>query len=228
MYAVDDNHSNHHIVPRGDLLYLWNYIHDDNRFIEIIRRKIELEHQYAKWSRQDFDPEGRFEELRRVEAKRYGMFQDLLKALCPKGYDYFGKVQHIMTSNAFAWTGWNLFKGWELSHRTDDPVIISAREGSLNRSERTRPHGFNPRLWYYLKDPSIGLYTQIQQLKETSQKPTSDDSKILNEIYSTLQSILTLWKSFNPSQHKIHGFNPEEWDVMGERSGHKLYRVKPS
>jgi hypothetical protein len=222
MFEVQENHSNHHIIPRGDLLYLWDYVYDvptyqpvTDRLKEAIRLQVIAESLNAKRRKTPFNSQERANFLYNEQLKVYGQLRQHLNELCVTYYDRYGRYQSVNGPIGFYWAEWNLFKGWNSHHRSDDPV----RDGE-DRSEKNKPHGFNKGLWECLKNPKTGLYHGIQSLKQSTLSGVPNIS-LLSQLDESVVKIIELWIRL-PKHHKIiHPFNPDEWE-----SQKGLYRVR--
>lgn len=114
---------------------------------------------------------------------------------------------------------WNLFKGWNGTFRVDDPKDIAVELHSKDYSERTRPQGFNPQLWHWIKT----LYGNIQDLKSIHET----DVKMEEELFNTLSELTKGWTDPRTQSSIIHAVNPDEWgELIERRDGHALYRVR--
>lgn len=242
---VNENHSNHHIIPISDLLYLWDYFHKldaqtirdiikivksecNERLLQGMSRlnkyvldyypdsnerafhledgKKELNKKISQFS------EKRYQELYRENLnKKYAQFYLLFKTLSPN-------YQNNSSTN-FAWSFWNLFKGWKKDYRTDDP----ASEYSSDFSEKIRPKLFTRTLWHCVKNPNDGLYHRIQQLKSTSVPNSANEATLFN----CMHTLANTWSRQTKSGNHPHQYNLEEWEKMGIKNGHDIYRVKP-
>ena len=234
-YSIEpyDNHSVHHIIPIADLLFLWDYFHtlDEASRIEIRRIANEFASNYRndKIAKLDNESRTRKTEIPKIKVKskeiynrkyeelhnkflseRYACFITILIQLCPK------KAQRP-DRTWFAWSFWNLFKGWKKDYRTDDP----ADGCRLDLSEKVRPQNFNPRIWTHLKDPESGLFRKIQLLKRN---PELNNQNKAN-LYSCLNALHDEWN--RRREKSIHPYNSAEWQHMGSKDGHKIYRVRP-
>lgn len=255
IYKTLENHSCHHIIPMTDLLYLWEYLHtiSDDQMMAINQRvtlecSIERQKKIALMNndlngydqrerrflveqkrQQTTEIESQIELLKNAKIKeyreqalihRYGIFLVLLQNLCAPNtvHNIYDLKQD---KAAFTWSCWNLFKGWEGSYRQDDP----ARDGSYDYSEKTRPKYFDVKMWSCLKDPNTGLHSQIQQLKSIKNPNTN----VTSSLYKSLKSLETEWtKRQQNGNQTIHGFHQDEWEEMGKRDGHSVYRIKPT
>lgn len=241
-YDVSAHHSNHHIIPIADLLYLWDYFHtlDENTVYEIRRTinkmVIKFKQQKTKELNEDIrtfyrsesqqkwedgmaqinrDAQNleklQFSELYRMKLlENYSIFYDILSTLCP----------NLMFDRTwFAWSFWNLFKGWKKSYRTDD-----TEDGcTLDFSEKKRPVSFTPTLWNCIKDDNEGLYRRIQQLKATA----TPNSANKTTMYYCLTTLAKEWEKRSHTRTKICTYRDSDWDLMGCKDGHDVYQVKP-
>lgn len=195
--VTDENHSVHHIIPCFDLLFMWDYL----------------------------DPRG--------DNNFYGYedFRDVLKFLSPLSLRDDGRPimegdrktpRREFTRTHFAWSWWNLFKGWKGDLRFDDP-----KDGSEtgDRSEKVRPLRFNPELWGAVKE----LYEAIQLLK----MPPYNNKKKEENLLAKLKHVNSIWQGMNKLvgsreiYPKIHEFDSEEWKVR-YRDGALLFGVRNS
>ncbi len=242
-YPVREHHSNHHIIPISDLLYLWDYFNtlDSQSDIEV-RRLVSTEVQNKKWALQtelqneinqfySHEREQHFrtghaqisERLNRFAEERYRVLYG--QKVFKKYYVFHWVFASLSPSfqnnaNAFAWSFWNLFKGWERRYRTDDP----ADGCTLDFSEKTRPISFSHTLWACIKDDQAGLYRRIQQLKATA---TPNEAN-LTTMYNCLTTLAQEWEKRRLTERKIHRYRESDWDRMGQKDGHEVYQVQPS
>lgn len=198
LYRVDNHMSNHHIIPMGKLLYLWDYFYTSSELPRDIwdsksRRKGEQSHYNDHVER------------------TYATARDLMFRLIanPTG-------EPRENRDKFAWACWNLFKGWNGDYRTDDP------ESNL---EETRPQGFLTKQWEHI----YNLNSSIEELWKTSQRfDPREIQKSQQNVIVVLREFYSYLNKFRPSRvGLIHLFYEPEWEVMGNRQGHRLYRVKP-
>lgn len=223
MFAhTEANHSNHHIIPRGDLLYLWNYAHDVPTFQPIMDRlrgaidiQVTKESLVAKKKEAPFNAKQRADALYDQHLAVYGRLRRCISGLYITFYDCHGRYQVMNESIGFYWAGWNLFKGWNEHYRSDDPL----HDGE-DRSEKTKPKGFNKGLWSCLKDPKTGLYQRIQELKQATLKGVPDVGLLL-QIEQSLLGIRELLDK-NSALKLPHPYNLAEWEPRGVG----LYRVR--
>ncbi|MCC2667239.1 MAG: hypothetical protein K0S63_1155, partial [Gammaproteobacteria bacterium] len=112
----------------------------------------------------------------------------------------------------FAWSFWNLFKGWELKYRQDDP-----KYDGVDKSEKNMPKNFNEELWLAVKN----LHAVIQKLRATE----SPVPAIEEEIFQSLSAVKSSW---DRTGHKdaIYGYKRNDWVRVGWKDGHELYRLK--
>lgn len=243
-YNVLANHSNHHIIPIGDLLYLWDYCdHLDHGTLNQIRDRVNGE--VAQRSREEItalrgdirgnyrDEPQRFvagqaeikERLARFkERRRRELVSEVLNGL-------YGAIKRILIrltpgnrndKTWFAWSFWNLFKGWEKDYRDDDPAALSCPDFS----EQVRPETLDPRLWSCIKDRREGLYRRIQELKTVTRNQVAEDN-----LHRSLVALDCVWSERGRRDQCIqciHPYNASEWEPVGRRSGHDIYIVKPS
>lgn len=154
----------------------------------------------------------RFENLQKDRLlKKYTPFYNLVTRLCAPSQS---------NRSLFAWPIWNLFKGWERDYRIDDP----ADSCTLDFSEKVPPKTFSDSLWKCLKDSNQGLYKRIQQLKVTDQLNSTNE----RTLYDCMHTLAQEWSERNKQSAGIHPYKPDEWEHMGKRNGHNVYRVKPS
>ena len=225
IYKVENEayHSTHHIIPIDNMLYLWDYFYRlDEETCNIIRDQVKEEASFSsKKYNQKLDRKNRYSKLyKKVLERQYGKFHLLLDNLCPSFYEKNTKIE-LKHQKGFAWSLWNLFKGWNGTNRIDDPAVVALQNHSIDFSEKTRPKNFNEDLWEYVK----ALNDQIQILK----KIKTLDTTIENNIYLVLLNLEQTWKQLpKQARRTIYSFNEEEWKLMGKRDGHSVYRVKPS
>lgn len=226
VYNVDLNHTAHHIIPIDDMLYLWEYLHhlDEETRIEIRNQINSDARKFAKKQKRRLGPQeiesakNRFAQLCNEKIRtRYHGFHVVLADLCPSFYDDHEKKE-LKDKSGFAWSLWNLFKGWNLEHRADDPTRVAAELHLPDFSEKTRPNGFDTDLWRCIKS----LNEQIQILKKSRVRAEADE----RQLYQSLCALRGTWLSFTESNQVIYGFDPDEWIVMGRKNGHDIYKVK--
>ena len=242
-YPVKEHHSNHHIVPISDLLYLWDYFNTLDCQSELeVRRIVSAEVQERKWALQtslqneinQFYPHEREHHLRvgnaRITERLNHFSEQRYRAVygqrVTEKYYLFHMVFQSLSPNfqnnasAFAWSFWNLFKGWERSYRTDDP----ADGCTLDFSEKTRPASFSHALWTCIKDDNEGLYRRIQQLKATATPNAANRAT----MFHCLTALANEWGKRNQAARQIHKYRGSDWEPMGKKDGHDIYQVKPS
>ena len=242
-YPVKEHHSNHHIIPISDLLYLWDYFNTLDHQSEMeVRRVVGIEVQERKWALQtklqndinQFYPHERDHHLRTGTAQiteRLNRFSEeryrvIYRQQVVEKYYLFHIVFASLSPNfqnnasAFAWSFWNLFKGWEKNYRTDDP----ADGCTLDFSEKTRPASFSHTLWTCIKDDNAGLYRRIQQLKAT----VAPNSANKTTMYCCLTTLAKEWEKRSHNERRINRYGESDWNPMGQKDGHEVYQVKPS
>ncbi len=209
MYNVQDDHSNHHIIPQGDLFYLWHYVSDTLTYQPVndklkcaILMQVKTELLNPKKTKQ------RAGQLYADQLDLYTCLQNKFKKLLEISYKDQYQIQE--TTKMFCWFGWNLFQGPDANHRTDDPKSSSDK---TDLSEKHKPKKFNKELWECLKNPQTGLYKSIQVLKQATLKgvPGTD---LLFQLDTSLATIIDLLKK-SPSLVKTYPFNPTEWEEQG-------------
>ncbi len=243
IYLTQDHHSVHHIVPIADLLFLWDYLHslarDEINQIKkhvaeatakqkaaITKQQYADLHAYYGNQEPQYQRENHKATVQQIKntatqfmnnlqqqlitqelQHQYARFYKLLDTLCP---------EDNVTRTGFAWSWWNVFKGWERDYRTDDP----SHHKGIDFSEKIKPATFNLEIWNCLKIPSVGLYYVIQELKRKKKQ----DSAIENKLYQSLLSLTKVWKKI---RHKtIHDYTVNDWLDVGNKHGHKVYCVK--
>jgi len=212
MYNVQDDHSNHHIIPKGDFFYLWHYINDmltyqpvNDRLKSAILKQVKRESLTAK---KGFYPKKRANELYDAQLELYNRIRNNFNELLQLSY-----IDHYPSSEItkrFCWFGWNLFQGPDANHRTDDP---SSSSDNTDLSEKHKPKKFNKGLWDCLKNPQTGLHQKIQALKQATLKGVPD-TNLLFQLDASLATIIDLLKK-SPSLVKTYPFNPTEWEEQG-------------
>ena len=206
MYKVHDDHGNHHIIPKGDLFYLWHYVSDtltyqpvNDRLKGAILMQVKTELLDAKKTKQ------RAGQLYSEQLNLYTCLQNKFKKLLEISYK--DQYQPQETTKRFCWFGWNLFQGPDSNHRKDDPKF------SIDRSEKKKPREFKEKLWDCLKNPQTGLHQKIQALKQATLKGVPD-TNLLFQLDASLATIIDLLKK-SPSLVKTYPFNPTEWEEQG-------------
>jgi hypothetical protein len=212
MYNVQDDHSNHHIIPKGDFFYLWHYINDmptyqpvNDRLKSAILKQVKRESLTAK---KGFYPKKRANEPYDAQLELYNRIRNNFNELLQLSY-----IDHYPSSEItkrFCWFGWNLFQGPDANHRTDDP---SSSSDNTDLSEKHKPKKFNKGLWDCLKNPQTGLHQKIQALKQATLKGVPD-TNLLFQLDASLATIIDLLKK-SPSLVKTYPFNPTEWEEQG-------------
>ena len=213
-----DQHSNHHIIPRGDLWFLWEYFATSARKQVEETVKSEVLEAKRKGKSIKFDKTARINELLAQEERRYASIRHTLNQLSPEW-----PTPRDHQARRFAWSYWNLFKGWKGEFRLDDPV----RDG-FDRSEKRKPKNFNKRLWESLKSQNVGLYDCIQALRAASKRGLTSPY-ILENLENALNNIYSAWASFQKSNRTIYIFDEDEWEEVGylaHPTDHTLYKLK--
>jgi hypothetical protein len=216
-YGVDpSSQQNHHIIPRGDLWFLWEYFFTGPS-TELIKEVVLREQLDAKRVKRAFDFDSKFAELLASEKVKYLPIKKMLEQLSPD-WDAANRF-----ARRFSWSYWNLFQGWQgASFREDDPAKV--QDAVHGRSEKQKPNGFDEKLWDALKKPYTGLYFRIQSLKEASKIGLPDPS-LLEALGVSLRNLCTIWFGLPAKERIIHPFNPNEW-ILSQTTG--KYRVKPT
>ena len=241
-YRVNLSHSNHHIVPIDDLLYLWDYFHTlDENTVEQIRFQVNNECRKFKKLRtqalnrdiDEFYPTERQQKWedgirdinQAAELFKNNRFDELYRDILLQKYCLFYRVLIRLCPNEtfdrtwFVWSFWNLFKGWEKNYRADDPADGCSRDFS----EKRHPKSFSSSLWNCIKNPETGLHHRIQQLKATKEINSSHETI----LFSCMDTLAKEWSKRRPDEKIIHPYKAEEWDYMGQKDGHEVYQVKP-
>ncbi len=248
-YKLEDKttHSNHHIIPIADLEYVWDYFYKLEDTVDQTLKKI-AKLNTKKLSKRDENAlnsnvkdypiedrkhiwtqgrdsvkqklgrktEEEYQKIYALELKsQYGEIHGLMAALCQPNNN---------EKTFFVWAWWNLFKGWKKTYRVDDPsdgVGVHCRD----YSEKTKPKNFPPNIWICLKNTETGLYQCIQNLKRTK---FPELKKAENELKNSLQALAYEWRKRGEKGQKIHPFIQSEWQKVGERDSHYIYRIKTS
>lgn len=255
-YNLQDptRHSNHHIIPIADLIYLWTYFHTldaesknvlskeiDKDFEPILISQLnalqsEIETFYPGERKQHWDR--RHEEIlnslndkkknelaSRVEKEllcRYNEFFKLFMYLLNVPLKVYSPAKNFDAyKNQFAWSYWNLFQGWSSAYRSDDP------KGQEDDSEKNKPLGFNSDIWECLKERQNGLFFQIKDLKKVPINRKSDAIQIENSILNKIKHLATVWYELPPNnKQRIHPFDSNEWQKVGQKEGNDVYKLK--
>lgn len=251
-FQVAANHSNHHIIPIDDLLYLWDYFHTlDKDTLQGIQKIVAIEakelyeeknkamlKEFKSYPRDEYAYRwnNRHKEIQQIEDEvatfKINRFNEMYKEQVKNLYFEFHLILYSLLSSYdskndqanrtwFAWSYWNLFKGWKLDYRYDDPA--KKPQGS-DFSEKIKPAGYSPRLWKCLKDKPNGLYNQIQELK----KLPYSNKHVENAVYGSLKALSNEWSQRRQNEKIIHPYNSQEWEIMGSDDNHPIYRVKPT
>lgn len=239
-YFVAMNHSNHHIIPQMDLLYLWDYFHIlDTNSETIIKNWVNNSINATRQKKHDklndslayFEPNVKAQERQircdEIEKKLKIERDKIYKAKYAEQLQtQYGNILTLMLTlppfnrddrTWFAWSFWNLFQGWKLSYRLDDPTNTTTSD----YSEQTKPLLFPSVVWNCLKHSSNGLYHCIQEIK------ASPDPIREANVLSSLQTLTVAWQNYQQSASTlIHPYNTNEWDLVGLKDGHNLYKVK--
>lgn len=218
VYGVLPNHSKHHIIPIPDLLYLWNYLNEDGDLNPI-------------------PPDG---------GGRYYQFRETIKGLSPLWFDAYGKLGFVARLESrvstlrrqfdrtyFAWSWWNLFKGWNSDYRQDDPS--DHLEDSPDRfigsdtSEKKKPLSFDSDLWDHVKN----LGKIVRELKRLPGRKDLTERRLLKALISLKEWWMSKHKvTINPrgsitiEYPPVHNYNPGDWEGVGYREGHRVYKLK--
>jgi hypothetical protein len=243
IYNINGEYSNHHIIPIAHLLFLWDYLHEidviEKRDLEqkvriitndatqrVRQRCLEkISRECSTWDNQaansrnkkHFEDEMKekiekikndaFETERKEYLKsKYAEIVSYIEKLCP--------IRHFSRSG-FAWSWWNLFKGYKRAYRTDDP----ADHFDPQKNEKQKPRDFNENIWSAVQD----LYQTIDSLAQVRHVPCTN--YVLEEqLAANLKNLAGQWHKVRDK--KIHKFNPDEWEFAAHKYGKDKYRVK--
>jgi len=236
VYSVNTAHSNHHIIPIADLLYLWDYfhhLHEDEKntirhkvgkFVEqekknrVLNLQKEIEEYYSVGEKDKKWKEGLSSIKFDMIARKKNLGDDFVQNKILNLYVNYHTLLISLSPGGrndrswFAWSFWNLFQGWSRDYRTDDP---SRNKNGRDFSEQVKPLHFDQQLWGAVKK----LFSQIQLLK----KQVVPDQQVETNICISLTNLHSLWAR-QPQQ--IHQYNENEWQNMGQQGGHFVCRLR--
>lgn len=247
---ININHANHHVVPIGDLEYVWDYFHKLEDSLEIKLKEDVTNLAMNRWKeskensklkqdlrtqptteRDRIHKEGQVLKAQFIK-KTQEEYRILYKAKLKEVYgEYISLLENLCQPmiigvndskrTFFIWAWWNLFKGWDITFRKDDPREkhdFSSFEHS-DSSEKVKLKKFDEKMWNYLKDSKDGLYISIKNLKKAPGNKKAEEA-----LKNVLQSIHNEWSK--RKNKEIHPFSADEWEEAGERKNHPIYRVK--
>lgn len=250
-------HCNHHIIPIENLLFLWDYFqklpkdHEkkicerideeakeklakiEKEYQEHIRincssdGQVDLEASLTNWKSKKKECNLTKQEIARIKKikieeavkKLYSTFHEILTSLCP-----LGNVDRTW----FAWSFWNLFNGWKIGYRTDDPCKDLSSFPTLDFSEKTKPLHFPLALWGSLKNPENGVHYKIEQLKKAScSHDTRSHQAAEASLLASLKSLSKIWRDTLEENKTIYPYHEDEWQkANGRFDGHPRYKLR--
>jgi hypothetical protein len=240
---LDENtHSNHHIIPIRDLVFLWDYFHHiDNTTSQQITNKVteqikaerkeriyelnqDIHSQTLDYTQgKDMWDNGRQKIQDDLAILKETLLQEKKESVLKNNFGYIINLftqlcpHGIDAQNRFAWAYWNLFQGWNSDHRNDDPRF------EQDPSEKTKPLGFTTDVWNALKDEQTGLHRGIQDLIKANAYP-AQRSKAESLVITSLNKLSGIW---GKHQHKtVHSYNPAEWLQVGYKNDHPVYELR--
>jgi hypothetical protein len=191
-----DDLSNHHIIPKDDLAFLWDYFHVIDALPFGLRRGP------AGESTQEDERRRQFALLTQAE----GAFKALLLPYAPP---------LPAQRTYFVWAAWNLFQGPRCALRSDDPSFAFRRRGAggparppppaalMADAERTRPRHLPEAQWALVQQ----LYQAVGALQQRARLARLLDESGRTALFADEQRVVAAMQSMGTWWHARHKAN---------------------